>query len=300
MELGVLVEPEAIKRLESIEKDKLHIIFNKIKDNPPLTLSEGMLDAYMIPSIHVKKRKRDRKFHSIRDWSIFINTRYEALKDIIMNKIDTKNLISINKVSGGRVGIIGLVRSKKDNIIDIEDQSGTLKVLISMDTAEKVKEDDVIYVLGDYNSNILHASDVVWPDVPLGKVNQSDFKVKAVFASNKDVSDIDVSDITYLLIWKCTGWEQLSDKYPDLNVEVVSDETNPCMIDIGGLNVLVYFGDEVPESVLKRRFINLDKEDFIVEEAPDIFFTNSKMKNYKGITILDNGLINLHTREVIV
>lgn len=61
---------------------------------------------------------------------------------------------------------------------------------------------------------------------------------------------------------------------------------------------MAYFGNEDGLDVLKRRYIFKNNNDFLIDPVPDIFFTDTKETlNYKGITIIQNGVLDLSTRE---
>ena len=93
---------------------------------------------------------------------------------------ELKNLVSINKIFGNRQGIsiIGMVIDKrvtknKNIILEVEDITGRIKVLINYnkkelyEKAEEICLDSVLGFMGSGNNEILFANEIVFPDLAL-------------------------------------------------------------------------------------------------------------------------------------
>jgi DNA polymerase II small subunit len=106
--------------------------------------------------------------------------RFNDLKDILLEHSELKNLVSINKISGGRQGIsvIGMVVDRRftknrNLLLDIEDFSGRMRVLINANKPELLKKaedivlDSVIGFSGSGNKEILFANEIVFPEAML-------------------------------------------------------------------------------------------------------------------------------------
>lgn len=130
----------------------------------------------------------------VKDFVTHFRNRYEDLKEILNEKKELENLVSINKLSNEKqkFSIIGLVYDKKvtknNNIIlEVEDLTGKIKVLISSSKEELVKEaedialDSVIGFKGMGNSEILFANEIVFPEVYVPERKKSDSEEIALF-----------------------------------------------------------------------------------------------------------------------
>ncbi|MEX2016902.1 MAG: metallophosphoesterase [Candidatus Pacearchaeota archaeon] len=123
--------------------------------------------------------------------------RYTDLKNIIQERPELKNLTSINKIYGERQGvsIIGMVADKrvtknKNLILEVEDLTGRIKVLINYnkkelyEKAEEICMDSVIGFSGSGNNEILFANSIVFPDTVLAEKKNSPVEEYAVFISD--------------------------------------------------------------------------------------------------------------------
>ncbi len=122
-------------------------------------------------SIEIKNRKL-----TVEDFTKYFRGRYDYLKRILQEK-NLENLSSIGKLSGQRknFSIIGMISNKrltknKNLILEIEDLSGKLNVLINANKKElfeKAKDlvlDEVIALTGVGDSEIFFVNDIFFPD----------------------------------------------------------------------------------------------------------------------------------------
>jgi hypothetical protein len=75
--------------------------------------------------------------------------------------------------------------------------------------------------------------------------------------------------------------------------------TNPCCIEIDGMNILLLL-DHDPLRAIKKRFISVDNNDFLIDSVPDIILSNKDVNaNYKSISIINEKCeIELRTRTI--
>ncbi|MEK6875409.1 MAG: metallophosphoesterase [Nanoarchaeota archaeon] len=136
----------------------------------------------------------------VKDFVRYFRNRFSDMKSILQGHSELGNLISINKISGNRQGasIIGLVIDKratknKNLLIDIEDLTGEIKVLINHDNKElfeKAKDialDSVIGVKGSGNREIIFASDIILPEAMLFNRKKSESDEWVLFTGDMHV-----------------------------------------------------------------------------------------------------------------
>ena len=112
----------------------------------------------------------------VRDFVRHFRNRYSFLKQIIQQKPELESLTSIDKISNNRnFSIIGMITSKqvtknKNIILEVEDLTGKIKVLINQNKEEvfnKAKEillDDVIGFKCSGTRDFLFVNDFFYPD----------------------------------------------------------------------------------------------------------------------------------------
>lgn len=111
-----------------------------------------------------------------KDFVNYFRLRFNELRNFLKER-NLENLASINKISKKRqsISIIGMVYNKrisknKNIILDVEDPTGRISVLINKDkneVYEKAKNalpDDVIGVRGFGDAEIIFANDIIYPD----------------------------------------------------------------------------------------------------------------------------------------
>jgi len=122
---------------------------------------------------------------------------------MLRTRVELERLTSIqrliDKKERDKVSIIGIVYSKKETknkhiILEIEDPTGIIKVLINKDNQELISIgkdvvlDEVIGVSGTSGDYIIFANNIIFPDVPLGKELKKGPKENyAIFLSDLEV-----------------------------------------------------------------------------------------------------------------
>jgi len=130
-------------------------------------------------SYEEESKKRD-----IQDFVAFFNMRYKALEKILRHRQELQNILSISRIAAKKekenVSLIGIVKEKNTTangnlMVEIEDTSGSIKVLISknkpelFNLAKDIVLDEVIGIVGVNGDNIVFANNVIWPDIPMNK-----------------------------------------------------------------------------------------------------------------------------------
>ncbi len=135
----------------------------------------------------------DKKIE-VKDFVSYFRNRLIEMKKILQERSELKNLISINKVSGGKqsFSIIGMVSDKKitktKNILfDVEDITGKMRVLVTQNNpelykkAEEISLDSVLGFKGFGSSEILFASDIIFPECFIPEKKRSPVEEYALF-----------------------------------------------------------------------------------------------------------------------
>jgi len=302
MQLGVLLDPKVAELLAQ-RPELEETMFNKIQqlELRPIVLTEQIFKKLQIPEPRIIKSKIQKEEWSIQDIIDKYNARYSELQKILANK--ATNIISINRAASayGEASIIGMVKGKEESALELEDTTGTIKVFLKdKEKMEKIEIDDVIAVSGILKDKALYNGAVTWPDVLIKEVKKSSGEVIFIsdFTFNKLPEQVKEAD--YIILVNCSGIERLA----GLQAHIITTQklhstiniTNPSLIDIAGMVVLVYFGELNPADIIRKRYI----DDFIITPEPDIIFApnSGKIENYKGTTIISgNAEVDLETRE---
>jgi len=140
----------------------------------------------------------------VEEFVALFNNRYKVLKDILSNRVELKEAVSINRIinkNNEKVALIGIVDKKRvtknDNLLlELEDLSGRINILINKnrtdmkDIAKEIVLDEVIGVTGNLSNGFVFADKVFFPDIPLTKeLKKSPIEEYAVFISDLHVGN---------------------------------------------------------------------------------------------------------------
>ena len=289
MNLGYLVDENILKLIENIDEDTFYKLVEGLKKENSFLITNELIKKILVRDVNVIKEFSSHKKFTVQDFVKGLNEKYNILQSILLKRVEFSDLISINKISSGNVSIIGFVKDKTENgdslVVNLEDPTGIVQVLIAKPLGEKLALDDVVAVSGRMNNKILFADKIVYPDIPLRPVNYASENIKVAFLEDdKDCK-------TDYVFFKNKIKDNLKNK--DYSIK------NPCLVEISGILILV-LTDFNPLEVLRKRCVNKENTDFIIEPIPDIIFTDKDLNtNYKGVTFVSlNKLIDLKTREV--
>lgn len=184
--LRIEISKEVSKRVASPES-VVEIIEDKVEEE-----KEGV----KVLSKNVTPGKK----YEVKDFVKHFKNRFNTLRGFLQDRPELKNLISINKIygRGQRISIIGLISNKrvtKNNnlLLDVEDLTGTMRVLINhnnkelYEKAEDISLDSVIGFSGSGNKEILFANEVVFPDARLFQKKRSPKEEYALFLGDIQV-----------------------------------------------------------------------------------------------------------------
>jgi len=173
---------------ETSESEKTGVLVKKEVDRTPNSPIK-ILSSNIIPYRKIE----------VKDFVTHFKNRYNFLKEILKERKELQNLVSINKIGNNRTfSIIGLVASKritknKNIILEVEDLSGKISALITQEKEavfQKAKEiviDDVIALRCNGGGEIIYVSDVFFADCYLAEKMKTDDEVYALFTSDSHV-----------------------------------------------------------------------------------------------------------------
>ncbi|MBU2104157.1 MAG: metallophosphoesterase, partial [Nanoarchaeota archaeon] len=130
----------------------------------------------------------------VKNFVTHFRNRFLKMKEFLQNHSKLENVISINKISGNRQGVsvIGFVSDKritknKNMILELEDLTGRIRVLINKDKseiydlAEEISLDSIIGVRGSGNREIMFANEIVFPEARLFERKKSPYDENVLF-----------------------------------------------------------------------------------------------------------------------
>ncbi len=191
---------------EIIDEVSIAQNFNKEEINKKLNLFGGKTNSFRLERENPRPIERGPKVKvvsspqtpskklEVKDFVIHFRKRYEFYKGVLEGSSLLENLVSINKISNDKqkFSVIGIVTEKrvtknKNIILDIEDLTGKMKVLISASKENLVEEaddivlDSVIGFKGMGNNEILFVNELVFPEANLPERKKSDVEEYALF-----------------------------------------------------------------------------------------------------------------------
>ena len=259
-----------------------------------------------------------------------INKKYEKMRAIISSRLQ-KNFLSINNLQKGEVFLIGVVKEIDGYRIEVEDPTGVINVNAENHTAEL---DDVIAIKGIFDGTSVTNGIMMLPDVPIRPPKKSQGKICIT-------TGLDFKEAPESYIEKFFNWFAQSDaktliaigkadesmgkiyerackdkkmifvrhEYPNKgnnlpNSNIIS-ASNPCMININGIKILVVT-DFSLENLRKRQFKQPKTpcEPLVVEDVPDVIVYNNQnepqVNNYKSTTFVSTGSILSNFKPVVM
>jgi len=166
---------------KKMEKLKINLgitleISKEVVERPEI--KKIVVEKKEIPSVKViSMEPAVSKRIEIKDFVNYFRGRFSEMSKILQEHSELNNLVSINKLASSRqaVSIIGIVLSKdttknKNIILEVEDLTGRIKVLIGQNNKEAYKKaeeiclDSILGFKGSGSREILFANDVVFPE----------------------------------------------------------------------------------------------------------------------------------------
>ena len=280
-----MVSPETLDELKKLDSKTLEKIYEKIRINKPLFFTKEMISPLLVDFKIIKTFDFKNKL-TIQDYIEMLNERYSALQNILVKKVEEKNPVSINKCSSGEVSLIGMVKSKKledRTVLELEDPTGSIKVLLPTELFDEIDLDDVIAVYGIVENKTMNAQKVFYPDVPLKQptLTEKQTTIANVMSRKENIADFVIFE------------DKIESKFKPYKL------TNPTLLQINNVVILILLDYNVQKTI-KKRFVSNDFGQFIIDPTPDIIFTNKEESyNYKGISVVGlNTVIDLSNRVI--
>ena len=184
-----IFEKLKIKLGLSIEISKEKEVIHSFQSNEKEKINESVNDVQIISTMPDFDKKIE-----VKNFVEHFRNRFFEMKNILQEHSGLNNLVSINKISGNRQGIsiIGLVSDKKvtknkNILLEIEDLTGKIKVLINQNKpglykkAEEITLDSVIGFSVSGNREIVFANDLFFPDSMIAERKRSPVEEYALF-----------------------------------------------------------------------------------------------------------------------
>lgn len=181
---------------KNIEKLKINLGLNiEISHESSVEVDNSEKDYLEENNVEVcyKKPALSKKIE-VSDFVKYFKNRFKKMRDILQDHSELDNLVSIDKISGDRTGIsiIGLVSDKKvtknkNILLEIEDLTGSVRVLINQnkkevyEIAEEIALDSVVGFKGSGNKEIFFANEIILPESILFERKKSPVEEYALF-----------------------------------------------------------------------------------------------------------------------
>jgi DNA polymerase II small subunit len=184
VDLNNLIKELGLKKLELKEKEK-----NK-KEKKSFSKENNQVKVVSsFPCI--------AKSLEVKDFVTHFRNRYEFIKNLMQDYPDLENLISIGKIPNEKqkISVIGMVLNKrmtknKNLILEIEDLTGKMKVVINSDKEELMTEaediplDGILGFKGVGNKEIMFVNEIIFPETYLEKRKKSPVEEYALFTGD--------------------------------------------------------------------------------------------------------------------
>ena len=197
IEKGELIDEELEKKISALSSDK-YFSYEEKREKLSQLLSKELDDfdrneffETFFPTIKNDARIIIRKSYektplkrTFQDFVRYFNVRFKTLERMLKNRSELSGLTSISRIRGKtdkeKVSVIGMILTMDETknghiILELEDLSGTIKVLINKDNKELMQIgkdlvlDEVIGIVGQASNEIIFSNAIIKPDVPLSK-----------------------------------------------------------------------------------------------------------------------------------
>lgn len=277
---GVLIEPRIAERISKMGEGEFAELMERMRAEKPLILSEDFFENM----IEVSEMQEPGKF-SMQESIAGINSYFSALQRLFEKR---NRAVSISNASEN-ASVIGIVKSVLQDGFEVEDQTGSIKVI----SKTQVEEDDAVMVTGKLISKALYADYVGFPDMRERQMRKSPKKCEVLFSAKpREGGDYSIS---------------FGEKMSMMKGSLIVGKS-PVQVKINNILMLVHNGCVKEKSqlaqILKKR--RLPGTLFAIAEAPDILLARGAenfLEEYGGASIVavnDKSIarISLKTREV--
>lgn len=247
------------QRLENL-KIKLGLSIEISKESPILSKKKKFLNEEGNVRVLSKPLFTSKKIE-VKDFVTYFRNRFTEMKTILQEHSKLNNLVSINRLGANSQGvsIIGIVSDKiitknKNILLEVEDLTGKIKVLINQNKEELYKQaedivlDSTLGFNGSGNKDVLFVNEIIFPESILPERKYSPVEEYALFLGDlhygsknflkdnflkfidylngKVPNTPEVSKIKYLFFTGdlITGVGNYPNQEPDLNVVDLEDQ----------------------------------------------------------------------------
>ncbi|MFH1332170.1 MAG: DNA-directed DNA polymerase II small subunit [archaeon] len=204
--------------IDEEKKEKLDTILEEIKQ-PEETLEITNGDGIEHNVIVLESYNEDAQKRDVKDFVSHFKARYNSLKEILQNRSDLQNVVSINRLSGKtkipRTEIIGMIIEKRTTknggaTLTVEDPTGQITVIINKNKNELINltknlvTDEVVGIRGTLSGQVIFANEILTPDVPLTKeIRKAPDETYAVFTADLHIGSnlFLAKDFTRFINW---------------------------------------------------------------------------------------------------
>ncbi|BAW30772.1 MAG TPA: DNA-directed DNA polymerase II small subunit [Methanothermobacter sp.] len=221
---GLLIQPEAYEKIKLLEEETIFSIIenlkNQRKDGELLIITPEKLSTdFSMSESDLKAKEPEKKFDfkiikdtsmqsyttgEIKDMEEYFNSRYNKLKEILLERSEFKDHIPISSASPHYdvISVIGMIRDIRDTknnhkIIEIEDETGEINLIVHKENrklfeeANKLVRDELIGVKGSLKGRFIIPSEIIHPSLP--RIEEKPMDFSTVF-----ISDTHIGSSTFL------------------------------------------------------------------------------------------------------
>ncbi len=163
MKKNVLIEQNAIKKINSLDDKQKAFLLEKITEQKPFIVNTEFLQKNF-------GQNNTKQKYSVQDIASVLNEYFEATKKSFpdLNPVSIKNCSE----SGTIIGLVKRITEEHGALrIELEDTTGSIDVLCKPEDITGIKEDDVIAVAGFIKNSALKA-DKIFQAPELSKLKQ--------------------------------------------------------------------------------------------------------------------------------
>ena len=107
MKIGILVDPDSIEKLKTLNSDNLKLVIDKTKEERPLVLTPEIIEIYLkVTNFKMIKQFDKKQTFTVQDIVDQLNKRYDFIQNLLMRKVEISNIVSINKCESGKLTVI--------------------------------------------------------------------------------------------------------------------------------------------------------------------------------------------------
>ncbi len=151
MKKNVLIEQNAVKKINSLDDKQKAFLLGKIIEQKPFIVNTEFLHK-------IFEQNNTKKKFSVQDFVLALNEYFEEAK-----KLFSVEPVSIKNCSENAtiIGMVKKITEEKGAVkIELEDTTGSIDVLCKPEDASDIKEDDVIAATGFVKNGALKADKI--------------------------------------------------------------------------------------------------------------------------------------------